>query len=634
MKISNQFVTALCGFGFCFNMLSAGMFEDHRKKQMIRDLDLIKHNFDVGYAPLAWKKEKISYDLESSYDLARAQIVATPGITTKQFQQIVRQFMCSTKDYHVDVLFYSTEAASLPFSVRGVNGRFFIDWIDPLRLSSKYYQIRVGDELLTFDDLPIEVVMRDMLTVAGKGANLQTDLRLADIKLTHRVGMAGDVVPKGSIMISTRSADTGKVNFSQLHWAYTPEQIFNPLDLLESCGFDFFSPLFGGSSEEQQLEIPELSMESSLYQALSIDTADHAGGMGAEKSFLPELGEVIWTLEDEEERDLSNWQAYVYRHPNGQAIGFIRIPHYHEKSDVADEFGEILNLLETKCDALVIDQLHNFGGFVDYTYKVASMLAIEPLKTPYHRIKITQKEAMNAYQRLEMIKLLDLMLVVNEAEDKKQKDDKKKKDQEKKAPESDDQNKGKDEPKGDDKGDEKEKNKDQNDKEQPKEDDKKKKPKFNYQELLFLKSWYQLILDEWNRGETLTRPTHILGVDRINPHPKYRYTKPILMLIDEMDFSGADFMPAILQDNKRATLFGCRTAGAGGFITAFQFPNTNGIAACFYTGSVAERPNTQKIENVGITPEIEYQLTAEDLQGGYKGYVNAVNDAIQQILVK
>ncbi len=53
------------------------------------------------------------------------------------------------------------------------------------------------------------------------------------------------------------------------------------------------------------------------------------------------------------------------------------------------------------------------------------------------------------------------------------------------------------------------------------------------------------------------------------------------MLINEMDMSCADFMPAILQDNKRATLFGSRTAGAGGHVLSFNFPNIHGIADFF-----------------------------------------------------
>jgi hypothetical protein len=151
----------------------------------------------------------------------------------------------------------------------------------------------------------------------------------------------------------------------------------------------------------------------------------------------------------------------------------------------------------------------------------------------------------------------------------------------------------------------------------------------NYQELLFLKAYCELILEEWNQGQTLTRPTPILGIDKINPHPRYQYTKPILILINELDFSGGDFMPAILQDNQRAILFGARTAGAGGYISVFEFPNTHGIEKCSYTASIAERSNFQKIENLGITPDIEYQVTLDDIQNGYRSYIIAVNQAIE-----
>jgi hypothetical protein len=468
----------------------------------------------------------------------------------------------ATKDYHVEVVFYSTEAASLPFTIRGAEGRYFIDWIDPLRLPPSHYSVQVGDELLRFNEQPIITVMQDLILEAGKKSNERTDQRMAEIRLTRRTGMAGDNVPKGSIMISTRSKASRKVDTFQLHWSYTPEHIASPLDFLESI--TGLSALSWGLEEEPELELPRVSMANPLHEDLSSYSADR--------------------------------MAYIYRHPNGHAIGYIRIPHYDEFKAMISEFGKIMLLMDEKTDALVIDQLHNFGGYVDYMYGLASILAIDPLKAPHHRIKITQREAMVAYAKLELIKLYELALQHKDSKDAPPNNEVDEQDAEK-------------------------------DIDSTKEDN-----AINFQELLFLKSYYQLILDEWNRGTTLTRPTPILGVDRINPHAKYHYTKPIVMLIDEIDFSGGDFMPAILQDNQRAVLFGSRTAGAGGFVTAFQFPNHHGIGRCSYTGSIAERAGAAKIENVGVTPDIEYHLTPSDIQNGYTGYVNAVNQAVQQSL--
>lgn len=631
--IFRKFLIALCSCSAVVNLLAAASMEDYRKKQMIEDLEVIKHNFEAGYAPIAWKKEKVACDLGTAFENARNQILSTPGITTKQFHNILRQFVNTTQDYHVDVMFYSTEAASLPFSVRGAEGRYFIDWIDALRLSPSYYPVHVGDELIQFDERPIADVISELAAQCGKKANEKTDQRLAEIKLTQREGMTGDLVPKGPVMISTRSAATGKVESYQLHWTYTPERIANPLDFLESL--NFYSGFFWEPKEEPKLEIPQVKMASPLHEAYAMKSADRAGGLGAKKSFLPPLGETLWEIKDapkEEDESLDYWNAYVYRHPNGKSIGYIRIPHYHESQNLVADFGKIINILDEKTDALVIDQVHNFGGFVDYMYQLASILAIEPLKAPYHRIKITQKEVMGAHNTLELIKLIDMLMFNPDFKEEPSKD--------KKEKEGEDKKEGEEKKEGDDvkkegedsknEGDDSKKEGEDSKKEEGKE--KKKENLLNYQELMFLKSYYELILEEWNRGEFLTRPTPILGVDRINPHPKYHYTKPILILIDEMDFSGGDFMPAILQDNRRAVLFGSKTAGAGGFVTSFQFPNPNGIWLCSYTGSIAERPSLQKIENVGVTPDIQYQITPSDIQGGYQGYVNAVNEAVQQLL--
>ena len=608
-----HFLVALVGWSVCFQALSAGHSRESRRKQMIQDVEVIKHHFEAAYAPMSWKQAELGFDLELAFENAKSQILATPNITTKQFQRIVRQFVNTAHDYHVDALFYSTEAASLPFSIRGAEGRYFIDWIDPLRLSSTYYPVQVGDELLTFDQRPIAEVINELMAEIGKNSNPKTDRRLAEIKLTQRIGATGDLVPKGTIMLSTRSSTTRRVETFQLHWSYTPERVANPLDFLQSLSF--LSGILEEAKEESTIEIPKLSMANPLHEACAARSADRAGGLGAKRSFVPNLGEMVWTIDDQplgEDEEPWDWPAYVYRHPNGKAIGYIRIPHYHDSNEMAEEFGEILNLLQEKTDALVIDQLHNYGGFVDYMYVLASMVAIEPMQAPYHRIKITQKEALKAYSTIELIKTVELLLNQKEME-QNEKPKKKEGDNPK--------DEGKDKKKEDDQVDQKESKK-------------KKEDEFNYQVLMFLKAYHELILEEWNRGELLTRPTPILGTDHINPHPKYRYTKPIVILIDEMDFSGADFMPAILQDNRRALLFGTKTAGAGGFITAFTFPNTNGIALCSYTGSVAQRSDMRKIENVGISPDISYEITASDIQEGYQGYVKAVNQAVQRLLDK
>lgn len=604
-RLMGRAICSIYLFGAAFSFLEAASFEDCKKAQMIQDLEIIKHHFEFGYAPSEWKKEYTGWDLNDAFEQSKAHILSMPSITTKQFQQIVRDYLKTMNDYHVDAMFYSTEAASLPFSVRGVDGRYFIDWIDPVRLPISMFGIRQGDELLQFDNQTISNVMSELAKVSGKSSHLNTDLALADMKLTLRLGVDGDAVPKGPIEITTISAKTGKMRTHQLRWFYTPEYVRNPFDFIQPL--NFISYFTKANQKKTKLEFTKMIMANPLHLAIAEKHADRSGGFGTRKSFLPNLGEVIWSNENPstENEDLPFWHAYIYRHPQGHKIGYVRIPHYYLTHDLeaeVKEFGKLIEMFEKETDALIIDQLHNFGGYVHIQYGLASMLTNYPLQAPYHRIKISQQDVYEAHQKLETIKLIEII-----AENGNHQSSQSGSDQNQDGGEN--QNKDKEDDGFYFEGE-----------------------RINFQEMLFSKAYYEHILEEWGQGRTLTRPIFISGVDKINPHPKYQYTKPILMLIDELDFSGGDFVPAIFQDNQRAVLFGSRTAGAGGYVSKFKFPNKHGIAQCSYTGSIAERTDLNKIENLGVSPDIPYQITIEDVQCGYRGYIEAVNEAVDSLM--
>lgn len=123
----------------------------------------------------------------------------------------------------------------------------------------------------------------------------------------------------------------------------------------------------------------------------------------------------------------------------------------------------------------------------------------------------------------------------------------------------------------------------------------------------------------------LTEPVSLDFTGRygvILPQPTIRYTKPILMLINEFDFSGGDAFPAIMKDNGRVTLFGNRTSGAGGNVAEYG-PLANSFFKFTLTESLMVRPNGQYMENRGVSPDISYAITEDDFMNGYRGYVQA-----------
>jgi len=296
--------------------------------------------------------------------------------------------------------------------------------------------------------------------------------------------------------------------------------------------------------------------------------------IGARDSYLPELGTKIWETKAD-----NHFNAYIYLNDKKELIGYVRIPKYGAGEKESKLFKEIMKKMEATTDKLVIDQLNNPGGSVFYLYSLVSMLSPKPMAAPKHYMAINQEEIVDAIKNLK-----DLEKITNLEELKKAF--------------------GSDTISG-------------------------YPASMNF--LAFMKSYYQFKIDEWNKGKTLTSPYHLYGVDMINPHPEVTYTKPILLLINELDFSGGDFFPAIMQDNKRATIMGVRTAGAGGYVIGLDIPNQLGIGGFRYTGSLADRVDNTPIENLGVKPEIDYSLTVKDYTDGFKSFKKAVNEQIKTL---
>jgi C-terminal processing protease CtpA/Prc len=140
------------------------------------------------------------------------------------------------------------------------------------------------------------------------------------------------------------------------------------------------------------------------------------------------------------------------------------------------------------------------------------------------------------------------------------------------------------------------------------------------------------------RGDLLTEPITTCSLN--GEVPPYvgkdgniiNYSKPVLVLADELSASGGDYFAAVMQDSGRAKIFGATTMGAGGNViyhnTRMGYSEINmshtvslGLrAAPIQSPDVGESPY---IENTGVIPDIPYKKTLDDFMSGYAIYRDA-----------
>ncbi len=548
----------------------------HKQEGMLNDLKFIESIFQDFYATTHWKKEYSGWNLEAETNPIRQAIINNPNIQLKEFHCLIKNLFMSPKDYHVSIDFYSTELASLPFQVKGVDGRYFFSYISESTLASKSFPFVKGDELLSFNDVAIHDVVTTIKNEDVGNNNDQTDYALAEIFLTSRLGMLGHVIPNGAVKLTGRKKGSTKELSCTLEWDYEPEKITMPPKAhVRAHGLKLpekINPFANSKFFKKQFVCHHYKAMS----ALSLKAEEGSDVLGSKKSFLPSIGRVIWESDED-----AIFHSYVSTIPGGKFIGYIRIPSYTPENldNALAEFLALIQIFNTETDALVIDQVNNPGGYLLYVYALASMLTDKPMSVPKHRIMLTQSDIFLAHTFIDVLKDIESDEAAVEAFEM---------------------------------------------------------PflqgmSVDYQFVQSLTNHFEFIINEWDVGNRLTQPCYFHGIGPLQPHKEANYTKPILVLVNSLDFSGGDFFPAILQDNKRAKIFGTRTAGAGGVLEEISFPNLRGIASIQYTASIAERDGEFLIENRGVTPDIPYKVSAYDLQNDYAEYIREVVKALQSL---
>ena len=633
-------------FVFCMFSLTLGLSsvsfsraENVLQRQMIDITRTIFLTMDTEYAGKEWKFSFLGWMAEREREIIIDFILENPDLSLKQFYRILLNSLKRTQDYHVNLKIHSTEKSTLPFLVKPSRGRYFVVHVDK---TDKDFPIEIGDELLKMDGrLAEDIVNRFMKEFSGNQSS-PTEKMLFSLYLTERLISRGMKAPEGEVSLEFLKKGESQPTFLTMDWDHEPELVditpilnrmkkerkefldqdkilisrgdkqsfhskesffetfenhLKPLatssfldDLFQKeydmTSYGFIFEKKGSSSKDLVFSKPNSLKEKKADDKKRIPYKFNKHAIGAAKSFLPDMGEVINSLP-------SAFYNYIFNH-KGKSIGYVRIPRYDDraipispgggvKKRMSAFFQDLIQTYEQVTDLLIIDQIHNPGGEMHYLYILASMLTTKPLTTPLHKVSLLPEDIAfstavleSSDEEIKKILLNSLILP----------------------------------------------------------------PHRKVFGLFDIESYTRTLrqiaetkLESWQKGFSLSFPLAVIS-EEIPPHPSgVNYSKPIIVLVDELSSSGGDFFPAILQDNKRATIFGQKTAGAGGYLKTKEINSVLGIELLRFTGSIALRGfDEQPIESRGVTPDVIYSPTPDDYQNNFRGYKKALLETVDKML--
>lgn len=592
---------------------TAGLFSTKSvQDQMIQDLEVAKYNMSIKYGPAEWKNEHLGWTIEDAFEKAKRRILEEKPTTSSEYQKIFNQFLGSTQDYHVRGFYYSTACSFFPIEVKKVADRYYFAGynvdielggdeaafleIDPkaLEMIGKNFQgVNIGEEIVAIDDKPVQDVIEQLIDENLYGDRTPTGYELACRNLFVRRGKFSQHVPSGTFNLTLRNHLTNQTHTRTLPWLHIPEYIPDPDLGNENFGLELHD-LEGNSYSKNSIQLIEqlLTKDFSvgIAKELTMPKLSHLAGENfkmlppgreedvREKGFLPPLGKIVW-----ESPKADDIYAYVYQHPAGKKVAYLYLHTFDEAGQEAEiMMKQLIQAIKIfnqhNAAALVVDINNNTGGNMMYMYAVLSLLTNKPLAVPSHRELLIQED---------VYKMAALNQILNSLDSQEEG--------------SIDQQSLSGYP-------------------------------LSIELLDQMKAYTQAILQSWKNNERFTSPLYLFGIDKVMPHPQVRFNKPILVLINAYCLSCSDFFPAILQDNKRATLFGQRTAGAGGYVKAYPHFSRFGIQGYSLTASIGYRTNGQPIENLGVTPDIPYTPSVNDIRSNYKEYITKVNAEIKKMI--
>ena len=547
-------------------------------EQRLIDFQHLAGIFAQNYGPYEFKRDVIRFDLfklQPWVDRIRA------AKTDVEYYEIQAEYVAALKDTHSTVSTGSTFFANIDLDADIYDGKVLLDFISRATFPAARYPFEIGDEIVTLDGKPVEFWLTE-LTRGISFANERATRRLAANYIFYR---PQSVIPRApevgdKLRIEIRRASTGNLETYELDW----EKGGLPIGTV--------GPV---PTPNARVQTPATDAEQRLnHYGLPMGTAP----------LLERLQNKKWDLA---ERGLARLRGLGSRNPyftlptgfqlrlgarpadfhfsgtynsGGKRIGYLRIPHFSPANEASalSELAAEITFLNNNTDGLVLDISRNTGGGC-YAEDALDYIIPYPYEALGDQLRASRSVLVSIETQLAQLEPLGLP-----------------------------------------------------------------------EELL---AQFRLMLDKVreaynkNRGLTDVLPGCTLTLERDTARNRFgdivAYLKPVVVLTDELSISYADYAAAILQEAGRGPLFGYRTNGAGGAVysTNAGFYSESSTSVTWSIGArnrfigTDDYGTTNRLENVGVRPEIDFDyMTRDNLISGGRMFTDAFTAAILAEIAK
>jgi C-terminal processing protease CtpA/Prc len=542
--------------------------------QKISDFQSLAALYAKRYGPYEWKRDALGVDLFNITPWL-AQVQATKN--DLDFYEVMQQYVSSLNDAHDLYETPSSFQAGLNFTVDIYDGKLLVDNINRLRLPAAEFGFVIGYELVSIDGQDSQKQLDGLLRYEI-AANPRSTRRLAAQLLTLRpqyiMPHAADV-PEISVVVFRRP--DGNLETYRIPWAKSGM----PLTIVGKYTTPGATALISRHKKPgtRPTDPPVTSDETPLYlQVLNrlqnCRLPDKAvNGFGGQAPVFAASLPSSFVLR-QGRSFLDPFYSGVFS-AGAHSIGFIRIPSFSplNTTTALATFQNEIAFFQANTEALVVDDMRNPGGSVSYLNAIVSYLMPTTWRSIPFELRATS----------EWVDSVSSALVSAAAQG---------------APKS-------------------------------------------YTDLLQMIKDQIVAANSAMRGMTPPIPLDDVTIDR-SPAMDAKgnllaYTKPLIVLVDEMSASAGDAFAATIQDNARGPLVGWRTMGAGGSVEFWE-AGTYSLGVSSVTESLMNRknpivtadyPTAPYVENIGVRPDIlvDY-MTADNLNRNGKAFVDAFVAAI------